>query len=71
MLERSVPGLFSIRRKAATGKLPAFKVVADAFTANSFTRAGLIAAIAGCEVFFLMTFHGDSFQKYKAIIDCF
>ena len=47
MLERPVPGLFSIRRKAATGKLPAFEVIADALTANTFTRTGLIAAIAG------------------------
>ena len=58
MLERSVPGLFSIRRKTATGKLPAFEVIADAFTTNPFARAGLIAAIAGCEVFFFLTLHG-------------
>ena len=47
MLERPVPFLFSIAGKAASGQLPALKVVADAFTADSFARAGFIAAITG------------------------
>ena len=59
MLEGSVPGLFCISWKTATRKLPAFEVVADAFTANTFACAGLIAAITGCEVFFFLTLHGQ------------
>ena len=58
VLERPVPGLFCISRITATGKLPAFEVVAEAFTANTFARAGLIAAITGCEVFFFLALHG-------------
>jgi hypothetical protein len=58
MLERSIPGFFGIGRKAASGKLPAFEVIADAFAANAFTRAGLVAAIAGCKVFVFTTLHG-------------
>ena len=57
MLERSVPGLFRILRKTAAGKLPAIKVIADTFTANTFPRAGLVAAITGFEVFFFLTLH--------------
>jgi len=70
MLERSVPGLFSISRKTATGKLSASEVVADAFTANTFARAGLIAAITGCEVFFFLTLHGRllSIPQFKHTI---
>jgi len=63
MLERSIPGFFGTGRKAASGKLPAFEVIADAFAANTFARAGLIAAIAGFKVFVFMTFHGGSFHN--------
>jgi hypothetical protein len=57
MLEGSVPGFFSIAREAASGQLPAFKVVADAFTANALAFTRIIAAVAGCKVFFFSTFH--------------
>lgn len=59
MLKRSVPGFFSRSRKAAPWELSAFKVVADAFAANTFAWAGLIAAIAGCKVFFFLALHGQ------------
>jgi len=65
MLERSIPGLFSISRKAATGKLSTFKVVADAFAANTFARAGIVTAIAGCEVFFFLALHGRLLSKIQ------
>ena len=60
MFERSVPGFFSLRGKAASGKLPAFEVVADALTTNALACAGLITAIAGCKVIFFLTLHGRS-----------
>jgi len=47
MFERSVPGFFGLVRKAASGKLTAFEVVADALTAGTFACAGFVAAIAG------------------------
>ena len=57
MFERSVPGFFGFVRKAASGKLTAFEVVADALTAGPLVCAGFIAAIAGCEIFFFLTLH--------------
>ena len=57
MFEGSVPGFFSICRKAASGQLPAFQMVTDAFTANALAGTGIIAAIAGRKVFFFLALH--------------
>jgi hypothetical protein len=60
MFEGSVPGFFGLVGKAASGKLAAFEVVADALTANPLARAGFVAAIAGFEIFFFLTLHRGS-----------
>ena len=57
MLKGSVPSFFRIGREAASWQLSAFEVVADAFTANAFARTGIIAAIAGYKVIFLLALH--------------
>jgi hypothetical protein len=63
MLKRSIPGLLSIGRKTAPGKLAAFEVVADAFTTDTFASAGIITAIAGGEVFFFTALHETLLSK--------
>jgi preprotein translocase subunit SecG len=57
MLKRTVESLFSIRRKAASRKLPALQVVIDARTANTLSRATVIGAGAFFEIFFLLAVH--------------
>jgi hypothetical protein len=65
MLEGSVPGFFRVSREAASGQLPAFEMVADAFTANALACTGIIAAVAGRKVFFLSTLHIRFLSKQK------
>jgi hypothetical protein len=57
MLERSVPCFFSITGKAASRKLAAFQMVADAIAADALACTGFITAIAGFKVFFFFTLH--------------
>ncbi len=46
MFKRAIVGAFGFIRKAAGREIAAAQVVTDAFTADSFTRAGFITAIA-------------------------
>ena len=57
MLEGSIPGFLGFSRKAASGQLAAFEMVADALTAIALARTGFIAAIAIFSVFFFVTLH--------------
>ena len=57
MLKRPVIAPFGGVRKAARRELPASQVVTDAFTADPFAGAGLIAAVASRQVLLFFTLH--------------
>ncbi len=54
MLERAVVGAFGIGRKDTGRQLPIARVIGQAFAAVAFATAGLVDAVAACEVCFLM-----------------
>jgi len=57
MGKRAIIRLFCIIGKTAAGKLAVFQVVAQAVTADAFTRTGFITAVAAFKVDVLFTFH--------------
>jgi len=56
-LETAVVGLFDLVREATAGQLLTFQVVLQAFTANTFSAATRIAAIAKIHIRLFFTFH--------------
>ncbi len=59
VLEGPVIRPFCIPRETAGGQFSVLGVVLDAFTTDSLSRAGLVAAIAPLEVLFFLAFHAD------------
>lgn len=57
VLEGAVVGSFGVRGKTASGELPAFEVILDAFAAKTVSGASFIAARAFGAVFFFLAFH--------------
>jgi hypothetical protein len=58
MLEGAVIGPLGLPGETAGGELPASQVVLQAFAADPFLGAGLVAAIASLEVLVLLAIHG-------------
>jgi len=57
MLKGTVIGGFRLRGKAASGKLTAFKVIADAIAAHPFSGTGIIRARTGLKILFFFALH--------------
>ena len=64
MLKGTVVRSFSIISETARGKLPAFQMIAQTFTAYTFAGTGFVSAVTGFEVLFLFTFHRFILLKF-------
>ncbi len=67
MLERPVVGSFRVVGKAATGKLPAAEVIADAVAADSLARARFVTTIAPLPILLFFAFHKCSYDHFLRV----
>jgi len=57
MLKRSIESPFRIIRETTCGELSASEMIAYTFTTDTFSRTGLVTAIAKIQILFFFTFH--------------
>jgi len=63
----TVIGFFHPVRKTASGKLAHFQMIANAFTADPFSRTGFVGAIAIVKILFFLTLHNLPPKKYRIL----